>query len=101
MRFLEKGIPSLFSDLKPLYRDEAKAAVLGELFEGYATTLRALGSHPESENCKNPSKLSPQARVWVLHYLAQHYDYLGQTERALACISEAVSHAPKLVELHS
>lgn len=45
-RHLLRGIPSLFSDLQPLYADPAKAAALGQLFEGYAAHLRAHGALP-------------------------------------------------------
>lgn len=32
-RFVQKGIPSLFTNLKSLYSDAAKATALGELFD--------------------------------------------------------------------
>lgn len=117
-RFIDRGIPSLFSDLKPLYADTTKAAALQELFEGYAAALRTTGSMPplhpaasssssDSNNNRPPSSSSSSSNgpaavngtsssngagsssgednflTWVLHYLSQHYDGLGQTAKAL------------------
>lgn len=45
--YLVKGIPSLFSDLKPLYRDAAKAAALGQLFEQLRDSCQAKGHLPQ------------------------------------------------------
>jgi peptide alpha-N-acetyltransferase len=120
-RFIDRGIPSLYSDLKPLYADSSKAAALQELFEGYAAALRASGSMPplqqggagsssssDNNNNRPPSSSSSSSNgaaaangtsssngagssssgednplTWVLHYLSQHYDGLGQTAKAL------------------
>lgn len=119
-RFISRGIPSLFSDLKPLYADTTKAAALQELFEGYAAALRTTGSMPplqqgassstsgsDNNNNRPPSSSSSSSNspaaangtsssngagsssgednplTWVLHYLSQHYDGLGQTAKAL------------------
>ena len=45
-RFLQKGIPSLFTDLKSLYADAAKAAALGQLFERLLAALSAEKAFP-------------------------------------------------------
>ncbi|GMH43697.1 hypothetical protein BSKO_11619 [Bryopsis sp. KO-2023] len=97
-RFINKGIPSLFSDLKPLYRYPDKSKSLGEFFESYRKRLLEESS---SQGEKHPSSSrNPQAVVWVLYYLAQHYDYTGQPESALERISEALKHTPTVSELH-
>lgn len=43
-RPLERGVPSLFSDLRPLYSDSAKAADLGTLMEGLRDGLGDSGN---------------------------------------------------------
>lgn len=45
-RFLQKGIPSLFTDLKSLYADSAKAAALEQLFERLLAALSADKAFP-------------------------------------------------------
>jgi tetratricopeptide (TPR) repeat protein len=127
-RFISRGIPSLFSDLKPLYADPAKAAALQSLFEGYAAHLRQQGTMPplkqgsssgSSANGTNSSSSTngPAAAngtsssnggsssgednplTWVLHYLSQHYDRLGQTAAALEASAAALGLAPEVIEL--
>lgn len=134
-RFIDRGIPSLFSNLKPLYADPAKAQALQALFEGYAAALRKTGSMPALSNgaalassssskaANGPSGSSssngPSAAngsssssaapaggdgednplTWVLHYLSQHYDRMGDTARALEASEAALGLAPKVIEL--
>ena len=38
--------------------------------------------------------------LWVQYYLAQHYDYLGQTDKAFEFIDQAIRDTPTLVELY-
>ena len=61
-------------------RDPAKAQAVQALFEQYNAELRDKGSFPAvspgSPSDSNPAE-SPQTRVWVLYFLAQHYDCLG------------------------
>lgn len=126
-RFISRGIPSLFSDLRPLYVDPAKADTLQTLFEGYAAHLRQHGSMPplqqepssstsSSTAANGPSSSSngPSAAngvisssasgednplTWVLHYLSQHYDRLGATTKALEASDAALGLAPSVIEL--
>jgi N-alpha-acetyltransferase 15/16, NatA auxiliary subunit len=94
-RFLERGIPSLFTDLKPLYQDAAKAAALGELFERLAAALSDTGRLPELGDAAaaqasqegQPEAASEWAEqpggedvlLWTWIYLVQHYDRVGRT----------------------
>jgi peptide alpha-N-acetyltransferase len=120
-RYLLRGIPSLFSDLKPLYADSAKAAALQQLFDSYAASLRSSGSLPalirqanstsssngplQQQQPANGSSSSSSSSgednplTWVLHYLAQHYDRLGDCEAALKLNAEALELAPGVIEL--
>jgi len=45
-RFIQSGIPSLFTDLKPLYADDAKRTALEGLMLGYLEALQADGRLP-------------------------------------------------------
>lgn len=116
-RYLTSGIPSLFADLKPLYRDAAKAATLQQLFHGYLDALTSTGALPPlaappgggaaaaasggKERAEAGEKKEPQTLSWVLLYLAQHYDLMGDSEAALRYVDGAARHTPTIIECYS
>ncbi|KAJ2408928.1 hypothetical protein J3F80_001721 [Coemansia sp. RSA 2526] len=90
---LRKGIPSLFSSVRVLYADKAKGAALGTLIESCATQIRDTKRFNDSTDDEPASVL-----LWCNYYLAQHYDYYGDHERALTLIEEAIRSSPKTIE---
>jgi len=100
---LRKGIPSLFSTLRPLYKKalgrreltetyftkgltvsdssqsgcQARVATVGKLVEGYLKSLRETSKLP---GCNEEE--APTVFLWVLYFLAQHRDMLGDQVRA-------------------
>ncbi|KAL6559856.1 N-alpha-acetyltransferase 16, NatA auxiliary subunit [Orobanche gracilis] len=94
--FLTKGVPSLFSDLSPLYDHSGKADILEKLILELEHSLKATGAYPGRMEKEPPSTL-----VWTLFYLAQHYDRRGHYEVALKKIDEAIEHTPTVIDLYS
>ena len=103
MRGLKRGIPSLFVDLKPLYQDTQKRAVLEELVDGYRRALEESCLPNESPNdvAGETDSDVPTTYLWTLYFLAQHFSHIGQQSRALSLLSSAISHTPTLPELHT
>lgn len=93
--FLTKGVPSLFSDLRPLYDHPGKADILGELILEIETSLQNNGTFSGRSQKEPPSTL-----LWTLFLLAQHYDIRGQHDLALAKIDEAIAHTPTVIDLY-
>ena len=91
---LEKGVPSLFSDLKSLYRSSEKR----DAIEAAATTLLSTLSHPPTDPC--PTDRDPTMYIWTLYFLAQHHSFLGRHEKAIELLDEAMTHTPTLPELY-
>ncbi|KAF8624974.1 hypothetical protein AX15_005610 [Amanita polypyramis BW_CC] len=89
---LERGIPSLFADLKALYKDESKRQSIEEIAEESVKNQKPDASASNSEE--------PTNYLWTLYFLAQHYSHLGQHERALSVLETAMMHTPTLPELH-
>lgn len=98
-RYLSRGIPSLFSALRPLLRDPAKAEALGHLFRRLEAGLVADGAFPPlaqapggaaAEPAAPEKAQSPQTLVWTRFYLAQHCDALGDTGEALRLIDDCI-----------
>uniref|UniRef100_A0A0D6R3U3 Uncharacterized protein n=1 Tax=Araucaria cunninghamii TaxID=56994 RepID=A0A0D6R3U3_ARACU len=92
---LRKGVPSLFSDLRPLYGYPGKADILEELMIEIETSLQKSGSFPGRSEKELPSTL-----LWTLFFLAQHYDLRGQHDIALAKIDNAIEHTPTVIDLY-
>ncbi|KAI3455389.1 hypothetical protein Pfo_012052 [Paulownia fortunei] len=94
--FLTKGIPSLFSDLSPLYDHPGKADILEQLILELEHSIKTTGGYPGRVDKEPPSTL-----MWTLFYLAQHYDRRGQYDVALRKIDEAIEHTPTVIDLYS
>lgn len=58
---LEKGIPSLFVDVKGLYTDAGKMAVVGEVVEEIVQKLEQDKLHGDGEPCSTCWPLEAQA----------------------------------------
>ncbi|XP_022714903.1 N-terminal acetyltransferase A complex auxiliary subunit NAA15-like isoform X1 [Durio zibethinus] len=91
---LTKGVPSLFSDLSPLYDHPGKADILELLILELEHSIRT--RYPDRTEKEPPSTL-----LWTLFFLAQHYDRRGQYDVALSKIDEAIQHTPTVIDLYS
>ena len=92
---LRKGVPSLFNDIKLLYKDESKKREIERTVLKFYKTLRETSKFSENETEVEP----PSALLWVMHFLGQHYDQEGDSGLALKYINEALDHTPTAVEL--
>ncbi|CAB3378713.1 Hypothetical predicted protein [Cloeon dipterum] len=96
-RGLHKGVPPLFVDLRSLYKDPEKVNIIHNLILQYIDSLKTCGNFAmnESESANEPAS----ALLWALYYMSQHYDFLGDTNKALEAINAAIDHTPTLIEL--
>lgn len=91
---LDKGIPSLFADIKALYNDHEKMQVIADIVE-------ALRERLSSQPASSPSDSEPPSTyLWTLYFLAQHYSHNSDHKRALSLLDEALKHTPTLPELY-
>jgi peptide alpha-N-acetyltransferase len=103
LRGLKKGIPSLFVDLKPLYQDTQRRAILEELVDDYRRALEegCLPNESQNDVVDEPDGDVPTTYLWTLYFLAQHFSHIGQHSRALSLLTSAITHTPTLPELHT
>uniref|UniRef100_A0A8D8ZZN1 N-alpha-acetyltransferase 15, NatA auxiliary subunit n=1 Tax=Cacopsylla melanoneura TaxID=428564 RepID=A0A8D8ZZN1_9HEMI len=95
-RGFHKGVPPLFVNLRSLYSDPERCKIIQELVESYVEALSKTGHF----SLQDEGEVEPaSALLWVYHYLAQHYDHLGDTMKALGYINDAIDHTPTLIEL--
>jgi len=92
-----KSVPSLFNDVKSLYRDEAKGAVMDALVATYRSELREhYRFGPEEERFS----ASPMCLLWVNYFYCSRLVDKGAFEEALAAIDEALLTVPTCIDLH-
>jgi len=93
--FLRKGVPSLFSDIKPLYKDAAKVQLMGDLM---CENLALLES--EQKLVDEAEVEPPVTKLWVLEYLSNHFDRTGDSVKALQHIDKSLEYTPTVIDLH-
>ncbi|EIW77090.1 N-terminal acetyltransferase A, auxiliary subunit [Coniophora puteana RWD-64-598 SS2] len=95
---IQKGVPSLFVDVKPLYTDPAKAQSIQSIVEKLLEAHNTPPAPPPAEN--GSASAEPTARLWALYFLAQHHSHLGAYSTALELLDAAMAHTPTLPELY-
>lgn len=78
-----RGVPSIFSNIKPLYKKHANRAVILETVQSF-----------EKEE-KNPLILT-----WIKYFISQHFYKLKDYNTALVKINDAIKVTPTLIELY-
>lgn len=110
VRGLERGVPSLFVDIKGIYRDGAKMSIVGEVVEDIVSKLRADASlHGDGEHIMRTLLTSdtvppPTTLLWAYYYLALHLVHPLHPNpdhaRSLKLLDLALVHTPTLPELY-
>lgn len=83
---LKRGVPSTFVNVKPLYKNKKKSAIIERL---------VLDFHDNQA----PKEI-PTVILWTKYFLAQHFLYKRELGLATKYIDEALEHSPTLVELY-
>lgn len=96
-RQLNKNVPSLGADLKPLYADKDKVKTLEELILGYIKTLEAKQPLDMGDNSMAANN-TEQVLLWTNYLAAQHYDRLGDYTKAIEYIEKCIKQEPTLLD---
>ncbi|XP_031636595.1 N-alpha-acetyltransferase 15, NatA auxiliary subunit [Contarinia nasturtii] len=98
-RGLRKGVPPLFVSLRSMYKDEEKVKIITQVVLDYYVNLKESNHFSKKDRESNQPIEPASALLWTLYFLAQHYDFLRVTEKAIEFINEAIEHTPTLIEL--
>lgn len=98
-RGLRKGVPPLFVNVRSLYQHEDKVKVISELIHDYHDSLKSSGHFANADKVADLPQEPASALLWTLYFMAQHYDHLRDTTKALEYINAAIEHTPTLIEL--
>ena len=81
--YIERGIPSLFSELKPLYKDPVKIEVIGQQLDEMTQSLQG------------------KTLSWAYLCLSLHFCELQKHSEALQAIEKCIDIQPDLIEAYS
>lgn len=98
-RGLRKGVPPLFVNIRSVYKDADKVRIISELIHGYHQQLAATCHFSVADHAAGLPAEPASALLWTLYFLAQHFDHLRDSPRALDYINAAIEHTPTLIEL--
>lgn len=87
-------IPSFFINVKFIYLyQKYKLPIIENILNEYLTCIE--------KNKKVNDQLDNEANMaWVHYYASQHYDFLGESEKALTYINKALDSTPSVVEFY-
>ncbi|KAL9934073.1 hypothetical protein V8E36_007155 [Tilletia maclaganii] len=97
---LQRGVPSLFNNIKALYSDPAKRDTVQTIAESYRAQWSLAQTAPPNSSADAKSQESPSSLLWVLYFLAQHYSSIQNGAAALDAIDAAIAHSPAMPELY-
>jgi len=95
-RQIKRGVPPLLITIKQLYQCKDKVKVISNLAQGYVDSLRNCNKF----NIKDTDTQVPTTFLYALSFYGQHLDKIGEHEKALEILDEAIQHTPTLIELH-
>ena len=96
---LERGVPSLFVDVKGVYTDKEKLAIVGEVLEEVIGKLEKGTSLHNDETVAPPTTL-----LWAYYFYALHLAHplhpSPSFQRSLDLLEKANEHTPTLPEVY-
>jgi len=75
-----------------------KIEIIEQLMTKFYHNLKNYYSFDEDESSHGSE--DPTTILWVSYYLGQHFDYLGNYDRAMEYVNESLEHTPTLIEFH-
>ncbi|VDM34120.1 unnamed protein product [Hydatigera taeniaeformis] len=106
-KYLRKGVPNLFVQLKRFYKSDARRTTLENLYLTYRANLDDHGTLGPVSYGKLKSPYSddaaiepPSTSLWLNYLIAQHYNFMRQTQKALIVVSKEIDINPTIVDLY-
>ena len=104
LKSIKFNLPSFFNNIKFIYQypqQKNKIQTIQDIVASNITEIESNNSVTKEiiELNKDNSNLNiPPVFIWVYYFSAQHYDILGESEKALDYINKAIKSTPSVVE---
>jgi len=104
---IRKGVPSLFRIMRPLYFQDGKPELIEKLLLQYIENLsedvawfgpkvgETDAAPPSEENEESPASL-----LFTYMIMSEHFDFIGEPEKALMYADKGIDHTPTFVEIY-
>eukprot|EP00039_Didymoeca_costata_P007273 m.97972 g.97972 ORF g.97972 m.97972 type:complete len:837 (+) comp13620_c0_seq3:102-2612(+) len=93
---IKKGMSPVFRNIRLVYSDPEKTAIVEKLACSYVDNLRDSRKFDPNDAKTEP----PSTYVWALYFAAQHFDMIGDLEKGMSLINTAIDHTPTVLELY-
>jgi len=103
LKSIKNNLPSFFNNIKFIYQypqQKSKIPVIQEIVSSNITEIesnKSLSKEILELNKENNLNIET-VFIWVYYFASQHYDILGESEKALDCINKAIKSTPTVVE---
>ena len=100
---IKKNLPSFFNNIKFIYQfpqQKVKVSVIDEIIKSNILEIeknKSLSKDLMDLNKDTNLDIEP-VFIWVYYFASQHYDILGESEKALEYINKAIKSTPSVVE---
>ena len=101
---IKSNLPSFFNNIKFIYQysqQSTKIPIIESLVTSNITSIeksQSLSDEILKLNVDNTPINIPPTFIWVYYFAAQHYEILGNSEKALEYINKAIKLTPSVVE---
>ena len=103
LKSIKNNLPSFFNNIKFIYQypqQKSKIPVIQELITSNISEIESKNSLiKEILDLDKNSNLNIQpVFIWIYYFAAQHFDILGESEKAIDYINKAIKSTPTVVE---
>ena len=104
LKSIKNNLPSFFNNIKFIYQysqQKSKIPVIQEIIESNISEIESKHSLSKDildlDKDNNSLNIEP-VFIWVYYFASQHYDIVGESEKAIEYINKAIKSTPTVVE---
>ena len=104
LKSIKYNLPSFFNNIKFIYQfpqQKNKIPIIQEIITSNITQMESnntLSKEILDLNKENNNLNIQPVFIWIYYFASQHYDILGESEKALEYINKAIKSTPSVVE---
>ena len=98
---IKTNLPSFFINIKFIYQYPAQKSKIDQIEKIITENITEIETNKKlSQNLNISESPTTPLFIWIYYFSAQHYDILGNSEKALEYINKAIKYTPSVVEFY-